>query len=194
MARYLEWVRKYQSYFDKVVVTKVPKEANTRVDELSKLASRTDQEIKASHQEVIILSKPSISSKSDIMEFDAALAEPEWATDIVQYLKNGLLPKDKAKAWKIMVQATRYSLLGGILYKRGYSEPLLKCLPKGEAEYVMKEIHEGVCGNDSGGRILAHKAMRAGYYWPSMSKDSARVVKHCDKCQRFSRIMKTSPK
>jgi hypothetical protein len=41
--------------------------------------------------------------------------------------------------------------------------------------------------------MLAHKAMQAGYYWPSMSKDLARVVKHCDKCQRFSRIMKTDP-
>jgi hypothetical protein len=41
--------------------------------------------------------------------------------------------------------------------------------------------------------MLAHKAMQAGYYWPSMNKDSARAVKHCDKCQKFSRIMKTSP-
>jgi len=127
------------------------------------------------------------------MELDADSTEPEWATDIIQYLKNGSLPKDKTRAWKIKVQVTRYSLLEEILYKRGYSEPLLKCLSKTKAEYVMKEIHEGVCINHYGGRILVHKAMRAGYYWPSMSKDSARIVKHCDKCQRFSRIMKTSP-
>jgi hypothetical protein len=42
--------------------------------------------------------------------------------------------------------------------------------------------------------MLAQKTMRAGYYWPPMSKDSARVVKNCDKCYGFSRIMKTSPK
>jgi hypothetical protein len=28
---------------------------------------------------------------------------------------------------------------------------------------------------------------------PTVSKDSAQVVRHCDKCQRFSRIMKTAP-
>jgi hypothetical protein len=72
------------------------------------------------------------------MELDAALAEPKWAIDIVQYLKNGLLPEDNAKARKIKVQVAHYSLLGEILYKRGYSEPFLKCLPKVRAEYVMK--------------------------------------------------------
>jgi hypothetical protein len=41
--------------------------------------------------------------------------------------------------------------------------------------------------------MLAQKTIRAGYYWPTISKDSALLVKHCDKCQRFSRIMKTAP-
>ncbi|XP_062151978.1 uncharacterized protein LOC133860372 [Alnus glutinosa] len=99
----------------------------------------------------------------------------------------------KVAARKVKIQATRFCLLGEVLYKRGYSEPLLKCLPKTEADYVLKEIHEGVYGNHSGGRMLAQKTVRAGYYWPTISKDSALLVKHCDKCQRFSRIMKTSP-
>jgi hypothetical protein len=63
--------------------------------------------------------------------------------------------------------------------------PLLKCLPNSEAEYVLKEIHECVCDNNSRGRMLANKAMRAGYYWPTMGKDSVELVKHCDNCQRF---------
>jgi hypothetical protein len=173
MTIYLEQVRKYQSYFDRVVVMKILREANTRVDDLSKIASGTDRDIKALHQQIIVLFKPSITLKSDIMELDATPIEPKWAIDIIQYLKNGLLPEDKARTRKIKVQVTRYSLLGGILYKRGYSEPLLKCLSKTKAEYVMKEIHEGVCGNHSGGQMLVHKGMRAGYYWPSMSKDLA---------------------
>jgi len=119
--------------------------------------------------------------------------EPEWATEIIQFLRNGLLPQDKAVAWKVKNQATRFCFLREVLYKRGYSEPLLKCLSKTKVEYVMKEIHEGVCGNHSGGRILAQKTIRTGYYWPTVSKDSARIVKHCDKCQRFLRIMKTAP-
>ncbi|KAL0313367.1 UNVERIFIED_CONTAM: hypothetical protein Sradi_5736000 [Sesamum radiatum] len=36
----------------------------------------------------------------------------------------------------------------------------------------MREIHEGSCGNHSGGRSLAGKALRQGYFWPSMQKDA----------------------
>jgi hypothetical protein len=144
MARYLEKVRELQSYFDKVVITKIPREVNTTADELLKLALGSDQEIKASTQEVIVLAKPSISLKSDVMELDMTPVEPEWATNVIQYLKNGLLPENKIVNRKVKLHATRYSLLGGIHCKRGYFEPLLKCLSKDEVEYVMKEIHEGV--------------------------------------------------
>jgi hypothetical protein len=48
MSRYLEQVCHYQSYFDRVVVTKVPREANTQADELSKIALGTEEEIKTS--------------------------------------------------------------------------------------------------------------------------------------------------
>jgi hypothetical protein len=88
------------------------------------------------------------------------------------------------------MHSTRYVLIGGVLYRRGYTEPLLKCLTNSEAEYVLKEIHEGVCRNHSGSRMLAHKATRAGYYWPTMNKDLVRLVRQCDKCQRFARVMK----
>lgn len=35
----------------------------------------------------------------------------------------------------------------GKLYERNYSISLLKCLINDEANYVMREIHEGVSGN-----------------------------------------------
>jgi hypothetical protein len=41
--------------------------------------------------------------------------------------------------------------------------------------------------------MLAHKSTRAGYYWPTMNKDSVRLVQHCDKCQRFARVMRNPP-
>lgn len=71
--------------------------------------------------------------------------------------------------------------------------PLLKYLPKSESEYVLKEIHDGVCDNHSGGQMLAHKAIQASYYWPTMSKDLAELVRHCDQCQRFARVKKNAP-
>nr|CAN65306.1 hypothetical protein VITISV_042320 [Vitis vinifera] len=63
-----------------------------------------------------------------------------------------------------------------------------KCLNRSEALYVLAELHEGVCGNHSGGRSLAHWAHSQGYYWPTMKKDAATYVKKCDKCQRHAPI------
>jgi hypothetical protein len=193
MARYLDQVRQFQSYFKRVVITKIPREENIRADEFSKIASGTDEEIEASRRQIIVLTEPSITPKTNIMEEDTTLNEPEWATKIIQFLRNEMLPQDKVTARKVKIQATWFCLLGEVIYKRGYSEPLLKCLSKTEADYVLKEIHEGVYENHSGGRMMAQKTIRVGYYWLTISKVSALLVKHCDKCQKFSRIMKTTP-
>jgi hypothetical protein len=62
------------------------------------------------------------------------------------------------------------------LYKRGFTLPLLKCVSREEGNYILREIYEGICGNHSGARVLAHKAVGAGFYWPNMSKDSMIIV------------------
>jgi hypothetical protein len=70
---------------------------------------------------------------------------------------------------------------------------LLKCLPNEDADYVLREVHHGVCGNHSGAKALANKVVRAGYYWPTMSKDATELVRGCNACQRFCRIPRSSP-
>ncbi|KAL2461621.1 Ribonuclease H [Abeliophyllum distichum] len=57
-----------------------------------------------------------------------------------------------------------------------------------DAVYVMKEIDKGICGNHSGGMALAQKALKQGYYWPTMKKDSHNYAKKCDRCQKFTTI------
>ena len=54
--------------------------------------------------------------------------------------------------------------MGDVLYKRGLSHPYLRYLILEEADYVMREVHEGICGNYLGARSLVHKLMQAGYY------------------------------
>ena len=77
-----------------------------------------------------------------------------------------------------------------ILYKRGFSHPYLRCLGPDEADYFMREVHEGICGNHLGSQSLAHKLIRAGFYWSTMQKDTQTYVKACDKCQRFNNIIR----
>ncbi|RVX08735.1 hypothetical protein CK203_010849 [Vitis vinifera] len=77
-------------------------------------------------------------------------------------------------------------LIGGHLYKRSFTGPYLRCLGHTEAQYVLAELHEGICGNHTGGRSLAHRAHSQGYYWPTMKKDAAAYVQKCDKCQKYA--------
>ena len=119
----------------------------------------------------------------DIQEIGS---KSNWTIPIVSYLKNGVFPDGKEAVRKLKVQAARFVLIKDVLYKRGFSRLYLKCLGTKEADYVMREVYEGICGNHSRSRSLVHKLVRAGYYWPIMQKDAKAYVKTCDKRQRFS--------
>ena len=69
---------------------------------------------------------------------------------MISYLKTGVLPNEKGAARKLKVQVSQFVLIKDVLYKRGFSRPYLRCLGHKEANYVMREIHEGICGNHSG--------------------------------------------
>ena len=72
-------------------------------------------------------------------------------------------------------------------YTRGVF-PYLGCLTLDNSNYIMRDVHEGACGNHSRVRSLVHKIVRAGYYWPFMQVDAEAYVKACDKSQCFSNV------
>ncbi|OMO71662.1 hypothetical protein COLO4_28125 [Corchorus olitorius] len=109
-------------------------------------------------------------------------------TEIVEHLKGISPPSDPRVAAARQRWAARYVLIDDEQYKKSFTLPLLKCVNLDEADYVLKEIHEGVCGNHMGGRSLAQKALRQGFYWPIMKHDAMELVKRCEKCQKFGKV------
>ena len=95
-------------------------------------------------------------------------SESNWTIPLISYLKNGMLLDEKDTARKLKVQASRFVLIKYILYKKGFPRPYLRCSVPEEVENVMREVHEGICGNHSRARSLVHKLIRVGYYWPTM--------------------------
>uniref|UniRef100_A0A2N9I8K3 Uncharacterized protein n=1 Tax=Fagus sylvatica TaxID=28930 RepID=A0A2N9I8K3_FAGSY len=185
MIKYLKLVRNAIKWFDEVRLVQIPHEQNTEADALAKLASSdeaTDQYIEVQHS-------PSHLEE----ELSPINVSNSWMTPIVNYLEDETLPSDPVEARKLKVRSTRFVLIQGVLYKRGFSLPYLRCLDKAEADYVMREVHEGICGNHSGARSLVHKLVRAGYYWPTMQKDAISYVRACDKCQRFGNLIHSPP-
>ncbi|RVW24435.1 hypothetical protein CK203_093227 [Vitis vinifera] len=112
----------------------------------------------------------------------------EWMYDVTEYIRTGTLPGDPKQAHKVRVQAARFTLIKGHLYKRSFIGPYLRCLGHSEAQYVLAELHEEYAEIIRWGRSLAHRAHSQGYYWPTMKKDAAAYVKRCDKCQRYALI------
>ncbi|XP_048502779.1 uncharacterized protein LOC125498589 [Beta vulgaris subsp. vulgaris] len=103
-----------------------------------------------------------------------------WAKPFVDYLTNDILLADKAEARRIRFKASRYVLIQGVLFKKSAAGPYLRCLEKDQWKQVLEDLHEGTCGNHSGGRSLSNRALRMGYYWPTMKNDAVRYVTKCD--------------
>ena len=109
-----------------------------------------------------VLSFVQLSPLIDFVDMQEIGSENNWTTPSVSYLKNGVLPNGKKAIRKLKVQAMRFVLMKDILYKRGFSCPYLRCLGPEEANYSMREVHEGICGNHLGSRSLVHKLIQAG--------------------------------
>ncbi|GJU96892.1 reverse transcriptase domain-containing protein [Tanacetum coccineum] len=104
-------------------------------------------------------------------------------TPLVEYLTEGTLPAETKKARAIKIKARRYTMVNGVLYRKSFLEPWLRCVSPTQAEYVVKEIHEGSYSMHSGPRSVVAKAIRSEYYWPIMHKDARNIIKKCDDCQ-----------
>ncbi|GJT83764.1 reverse transcriptase domain-containing protein [Tanacetum coccineum] len=112
----------------------------------------------------------------------AALVEeegPTWMTPIIEYLRDESLLDNRKEASKLRIKARQYELLEGIIYRRSFLKPWLRCVGALQADYVIREIHEGSCGMHAGPRSEVAKAMRSGYYWPTMHRDARDMIHKC---------------
>nr|GEX01962.1 reverse transcriptase domain-containing protein [Tanacetum cinerariifolium] len=108
---------------------------------------------------------------------------PTWMTELVNYLKEGILPGDEKEARKLRLKARQYELMEGVLYKRSFLTPWLRCVGPLQAEYVMKEIHKGSCSMHAGPWSVVAKAIRLGYFYPTMHRDAQDMIRRCNDCQ-----------
>ncbi|KAL0319852.1 UNVERIFIED_CONTAM: Ribonuclease HI [Sesamum radiatum] len=185
MTKYLSSVQILMRRFDEFAIEQIPRSKNEEADQLARLASSLTP---LKSQSITFLSQERSEVEGIKEEVLTGVASPSWKDELEAYLKTRTLPQDPKEARAIQVRASRFTLIGGELYKRGFSQPYLKCINQDKVEYVLREIHEGSCGNHSGGRALASKALRQGYFWPTMRKDAMDLVRKCKKCQEHANI------
>ncbi|GJZ69942.1 reverse transcriptase domain-containing protein [Tanacetum coccineum] len=180
MIKYLEKVKSLVSGFANFSISQIPRSKNKKADALSKIASTSFAHL--SKQVLVeVLTEKSIQEKevTTVVEEEGTT----WMTPIVEYLKDGTLPGDRKEASKLRIKARQYELMEGILYRRSFLKPWLRCVGPLQANYVIREIHEGSCSMHAGPRSVVAKAMRLGYYWPTMHRDARDMIRTCNDCQ-----------
>ena len=185
MVLYLQKFRDLLKKFALVQVKHVPRAENSQADALAKLATALQEDLGRSTP-VEYLAEPSIDPYSMVVALVGSVLS--WMDPIWDYINDRVLPDDPKEAAKIRARSSRFTNHKGSLYKRGFFTPFLKCIAGEDTEYVLREVHEGICGNHIGARTLAGKILRQGYYWPTMLKDATDLVKRYRICQEHAKI------
>ena len=182
LSQYYHMVMSLIEHFETFQIQHVPRSNNTRADILSKLASTKK---KGRYKSLLqhTLTTPSIEQHNQCLNITTT---GTWMEPFVKYLEEGVTPTNEEKGWAR--RAAHYTLIGGELFRRGFSKPLLKCITREKADYVMQEIHQGICGYHSGPKTMAARILRADYYWPTMEEDCTAYVKKCVQCQKHSPV------
>ena len=98
---------------------------------------------------------------------------------LINYALRGILPDDPKEAASIRRRSLLfyYDPIVKTLYLRSYDGILLRCLSNSEAQEVLKEAHDGVCGAHQLGPKLKDRLRRLGYYWPTMVAMLSNITK-----------------
>nr|GEV82268.1 reverse transcriptase domain-containing protein [Tanacetum cinerariifolium] len=169
------------------ITREVPWSENKKEDALSKIASTSFAHLT---KQVLVetFKRKSIEEREIIAIVQEEEEEYCWMTPLVEYLTEDILSAKTKKARAIKIKARQYTMINGVLYRKSFLEPWLRCVGPMQAVYVVKEIHEGSCSMHSGPRFVVAKAIRSGYYWPTMHKDARNIIKACSDSQTYKPV------
>ncbi|XP_076938751.1 uncharacterized protein LOC143607062 [Bidens hawaiensis] len=182
MVSYPSQAKDLVQQFTACKVVHIKRSENRPADALSKLASTSFEHL-GRDVRIEVLDAPSVP-QYQVLVIQAGMTS--WMEPIRACLSSGILPEDKAEARKIHHKALCYQVHDGILFRKSFLSLLLRCVDAEDANYVIREIHEGICGLHAGPRMVVAKVMNAGYYWPGMHMDALKVIQKCDACQRHA--------
>ncbi|GKE87483.1 reverse transcriptase domain-containing protein, partial [Tanacetum coccineum] len=170
-------------------IKQIPRSKNKKVDALSKIASTSFAHL--SKQVLVEELKEKLINETEILVIVEEEGET-WMTPIHDYITGGILPAEADRARAVKLKSQRYSVVNGILYKKSFLGPWLRCVGPHQANYVLREIHEGSYSMYAGTRSVVSKALQFGYYWPTMHKDARALIWACKNCQENRSIQRNS--
>ncbi|KAL0406285.1 UNVERIFIED_CONTAM: hypothetical protein Slati_3942400 [Sesamum latifolium] len=170
MVQYLQQIAELRTSFESFQVIQIPREKNAKADCLSRLASALE-DCRTRHITIQYLPNPRAALAIQVIS-----SPTDWRTPIIKWIEKGNLPDNRWDASRLKTRAVHFLTQGGILYKKSYTHLLLRCVSQIEGVHLLREIHSECCGSHIGTWLLANKALRAGYFWPTMKQDAKQLV------------------
>ncbi|XP_070039214.1 uncharacterized protein [Nicotiana tomentosiformis] len=156
MQKYLDKLQVTVHQFKEWTLQYVPREQNSEADALANLGSSVEDD-ELNSGAVVQLIKSVIEEGQ--AEINYTSLTWDWRNRYIKYFKNGKLPSDPKESRALRTKAARFTLSkDGMLFIRTFDGPLAICLGPGDTDYILREIHEGTCGNHSGADSLVHKS------------------------------------
>ncbi|GJW08356.1 reverse transcriptase domain-containing protein, partial [Tanacetum coccineum] len=138
------------------IAHKIKVQALKKADVLSKLAS-----IAFNHLTKEVLVEVLNAKSMDAQEVNTIIEEEEdnWMTPIIKGLDEGVWQTDENEARAFLMKIGQYVMEEGVLFKKSYMSLMLRCVGPLQANYIIREVHEGECGMHSRARSVVAKVM-----------------------------------
>nr|KYP59175.1 Retrovirus-related Pol polyprotein from transposon 17.6 [Cajanus cajan] len=169
------WSSRLKANFQEVIVEHIPREDNTRADQLARLAAtKKPGQLRTIIQQEI--DHPSVEEQV-IASVSAELPEKSDSSDWRDKIKAGstsigVAPTNPTEAKRLRTQASRYVIIAGLLYKL--------CDERGTRRHLWNALRS---------EVNCQQTLRAGYYWPTMNTDCATFIKKCQPCQKYADLI-----
>ncbi|KAI3465746.1 hypothetical protein Pfo_022409 [Paulownia fortunei] len=136
MIKYLSLKHDLLAKLEEYEIKRIPRSDNVMADQLARLASSM---VSINTRKITFLSS---------------------TQDEIERIERGANSRKTPYAQKLKTRAARFLIIDGELYKKGLSQTYLQCLTPTKSNYVLREIHEGICGNYLGEKSLTAKTLR----------------------------------
>ncbi|XP_074342067.1 uncharacterized protein LOC141679470 [Apium graveolens] len=196
MVAYLDITNGLTNHFDNFSIQQVPRENNVQADVLAGLGA-VFKNLDLNNIPVIHIVKPAMERLlpgTEIMTLDqhdddTSEDVDNWIKIYKDYLQFGIMSANNNKARVLRMKASRFTIIDGKLFKKSSTGLLQRCLTRHEADMMLRDAHEGECGNHTNGRNMSLKILRLGYYWTTPRQDALDYAKKCDACQRHALVI-----
>ncbi|KAL0457986.1 UNVERIFIED_CONTAM: hypothetical protein Slati_0425800 [Sesamum latifolium] len=182
MKNYLQQIKGLTDRLNDFQLHQIPRTENAKADYLAKLASSMTN---CSTRNITVRTLTKNPSEHSIMTIHG---ETDWRKPLLNYLEKDVLPPDEKEPSRLKHRAAKFAVLNGILYKCSFSHPFLRCLSREESRDILQEIR-GRLRFSYSRMDFSHKALRAGYFWPTLKKDAISWARGCKQCQQHAPLI-----